>query len=134
MKKNVGTLKMWLVALGFALASAGLSSYMGLSSSYKGQSSFYKGQSTSASAKDNVQGLELPVTKSKLSQTIKRRTAYTVSYNHNNREPNWVAWVLTRDHASGKLPRGDFRDDMDMPSPKGTKADYYNSGFDRGHM
>ena len=60
--------------------------------------------------------------------------AYTVSYNHDTRQPNWVAWSLTRAHASGKLKRGDFEDDMDMPSPKGTKADYYNSGYDRGHL
>ena len=78
--------------------------------------------------------LEIPKTPKGVSSTVKRRTAYTVSYNHDNREPNWVAWVLTSNHASGKLPRGDFQDDMDMPSPKGTKADYYNSGFDRGHM
>lgn len=45
-----------------------------------------------------------------------------------------LAWTLTRAHASGKLKRGDFEDDMDMPSPKGTKADYYNSGYDRGHL
>lgn len=82
----------------------------------------------------DVAGLEIPIYKGKLSQTIKRRTAYTVSYNHDTRQPNWVAWVLTREHASGNLPRADFEDDMDMPSPKGTKADYYNSGYDRGHM
>ena len=68
------------------------------------------------------------------SGTIKRRFAYTVSYNHGTRQPNWVAWTLTRAHASGKLKRGDFEDDMDMPSPKGTKADYFNTGFDRGHL
>ena len=27
-----------------------------------------------------------------------------------------------------------FSNDMDMPSPKGTKADYFNTGFDRGHL
>ena len=70
----------------------------------------------------------------KASGTIRRRFSYTVSYNHNTRQPNWVAWTLTRAHASGKLKRGDFEDDMDMPSPKGTKADYFNTGFDRGHM
>ena len=32
------------------------------------------------------------------------------------------------------MKRGDFEDDMDMPSPKGMKADYYNSGYDRGHL
>ena len=94
-------------------------------------------------------GLEIPVVQKKAvngkaangkaangkaSGTIKRRFAYTVSYNHGTRQPNWVAWTLTRAHASGKLKRGDFEDDMDMPSPKGTKADYFNTGFDRGHL
>lgn len=90
-------------------------------------------------AQVDVPGLEIPVVQkkaanSKASGTIKRRFAYTVSYNHGTRQPNWVAWTLTRAHASGKLKRGDFEDDMDMPSPKGTKADYFNTGFDRGHM
>ena len=81
-----------------------------------------------------VYGLEIPVAPKNLSQTIKQRTSYTVSYNHDTREPNWVAWVLTAEHASGKVQRMDFADDDDMPAPKGTLADYYNSGFDRGHM
>mgnify|MGYP004483902493 FL=1 len=100
-------------------------------------------------AQADAPGLEIPVIQKKAAKgkavngkaanvtgsgTIKRRFAYTVSYNHGTRQPNWVAWTLTRAHASGKLKRGDFEDDMDMPSPKGTKADYFNTGFDRGHM
>ena len=85
-------------------------------------------------AQGDAPGMEIPVSKKKVSQTVKKRFAYTVSYNHDTRQPNWVAWTLTRAHASGKLKRGDFEDDMDMPSPKGTKADYYNSGYDRGHL
>ncbi|EKC77531.1 DNA/RNA non-specific endonuclease, partial [human gut metagenome] len=81
-----------------------------------------------------AQGLEIPVSKVKVSETIKHRLAYTVSYNHDTRQPNWVAWALTGEHASGKLPRGKFADDEEMPAPVGTLADYYNSGFDRGHM
>ena len=150
MKKNVGTLRMWLVALGFVLAFVGLSSSGDLSSVFSEQvsptqdlsSSSSSGakeeargfEPASSSANGDAPGLELPVAKTKLSQTIKHRTAYTVSYNHDTRQPNWVAWALTRAHASGNLKRGDFEDDMDMPSPKGMKADYYNSGFDRGHL
>lgn len=100
-------------------------------------------------AQADALGLEIPVVQKKAAKgkavngkaanvtgsgTIKRRFAYTVSYNHGTRQPNWVAWTLTRAHASGKLKRGDFEDDMDMPSPKGTKADYFNTGFDRGHL
>ena len=85
-------------------------------------------------AQGDASGIEIPVSKKKVSQTIRKRFAYTVSYNHDTRQPNWVAWSLTRAHASGKLKRGDFEDDMDMPSPKGMKTDYYNSGYDRGHL
>ena len=74
-------------------------------------------------AQGDAPGIEIPVSKKKVSQTIRKRFAYTVSYNHDTRQPNWVAWSLTRAHASGKLKRGDFEDDMDMPSPKGMKAD-----------
>lgn len=83
----------------------------------------------------NTDALEIPVyTKGTLSETIKKRYSYTVSYNHQMKNPNWVAWTLTSSHASGKVQRMDFMDDEDMPAPKGYLSDYYNSGFDRGHM
>ena len=97
-------------------------------------STFGLSSSMLPAAQGDAPGMEIPVSKKKVSQTIRKRFAYTVSYNHDTRQPNWVAWTLTRAHASGKLKRGDFEDDMDMPSPKGTKADYYNSGYDRGHL
>ena len=127
MERKSGKIKLWMMAGLIAL----LSSFM--------LSSF----ELPASQAD-APGLEIPVVQKKAangkaangkaSGTIKRRFAYTVSYNHGTRQPNWVAWTLTRAHASGKLKRGDFEDDMDMPSPKGTKADYFNTGFDRGHL
>lgn len=80
-------------------------------------------------------GLELPVyTKGTLSETIKKRYSYTLSYNHDTKNPNWVAWTITSVHASGSVQRMDFIDDKDMPDPKGYLSDYYNSGYDRGHM
>lgn len=97
-------------------------------------SAFGLSSSMVPAAQGDASGIEIPVSKKKVSQTIRKRFAYTVSYNHDARQPNWVAWSLTRAHASGKLKRGDFEDDMDMPSPKGMKADYYNSGYDRGHL
>ena len=112
MKKYLGNFKLWVMALTIAL----FSSFM------------------VPAPQGDVAGVEIPVSKNKISQTIKHRLAYTVSYNHDTREPNWVAWTLTREHASGSLPRGKFQDDEDMPSPKGTISDYFRSGFDKGHM
>ena len=65
-----------------------------------------------------------------------RRTAYTVSYNHETKIPKWVAWHLTADHVDGPLKRKDFdfMDDMSVVDPKGYKSDYYRSGYTRGHM
>lgn len=84
---------------------------------------------------DQVDGMEIPVyTKGTLSETVKKRYSYTVSYNHDTKNPNWVAWTITSAHASGSVQRTDFLDDEDMPSPKGYLSDYYNSGYDRGHM
>ena len=112
MKKYLGNFKLWVMALTIAL----FSSFM------------------VPAPQGDVAGVEIPVSKNKISQTIKHRLAYTVSYNHDTREPNWVAWTLTREHASGSLPRGKFQDDEDMPSPKGTISDYFRTGFDKGHM
>lgn len=84
---------------------------------------------------EQADGLEIPVyTKGTLSETIKKRYSYTLSYNHDTKNPNWVAWTITSNHASGSVQRMDFRDDDDMPGPKGYLSDYYNSGYDRGHM
>ena len=90
---------------------------------------------TEASSKTDIDVLEIPVyTKGTLSETVKKRYSYTVSYNHQTKNPNWVAWTITANHASGKVHRMDFQDDEDMPDPKGYLSDYYNSGYDRGHM
>lgn len=88
-----------------------------------------------ADASSTLDNLEIPVyTRGHLSETVKKRYSYTVSYNHDMKNPNWVAWTLTSSHASGKVQRMDFMDDEDMPAPKAYLSDYYNSGFDRGHM
>lgn len=89
---------------------------------------------TAAGGKNISMAMEIPVSRGEKKQTIKKRSSYTVSYNHETRQPNWVAWVLTADHCAGKVERMGFEDDDDMPSPKGCKSDYYNSGFDKGHM
>ena len=159
MKKKVGTFKIWLLAIAAVVTFSVLPKVSSLATEdqalvvkeNKQEAADAAGDKPSAENKlettgENkpetageganleAQGLEIPVSKVKVSETIKHRLAYTVSYNHDTRQPNWVAWTLTRAHASGKLKRGDFEDDMDMPSPKGTKADYFNTGFDRGHM
>lgn len=64
------------------------------------------------------------------------RTGYVVSYNKTTRLPNWVAWHLTAERTEGSAKRSDvdFAEDTDVPEPRATDWDYYNSGYDRGHM
>lgn len=68
-------------------------------------------------------------------EQILYRKAYVVSYNSSTKNPNWVAWHLTADHADGDIPRqNDFIEDTSVPTPRATLADYRGSGYDRGHM
>ena len=69
-------------------------------------------------------------------EQLLERTAYTASYNEATRLPNWVAWLLTADHANGTLKRPGraYHEDQEVPLPRATDADYRGSGYDRGHM
>ena len=68
--------------------------------------------------------------------TILYRTGYVTSYNSDTRIPNWVGWVLTDEHTSGKNKRDNipFHEDYDVSAPRATHFDYMRSGYDRGHM
>lgn len=62
-------------------------------------------------------------------------TAYTLSYNRQHNQPSWVAYLLTREHALGNLPRKDsFKADPLVEGGSATKDDYKNSGYDKGHL
>lgn len=77
-----------------------------------------------------------PAPSEHLHESVLRRTGYTVSYNKDTRLPNWVAWHLTSGRVEGdaKRPSRAFHEDEDVPLPRATDRDYYNSGYDRGHM
>jgi len=103
--------------------------------------SFYsnpsKGQSENKQVKTSKnQPMEQPAKMDGVSELILKRKGYTVSYNKDTKIPNWVAWHLTKSHANGDLDRHEnlFHEDYDAPMPRVTDDDYYNSGYDRGHM
>lgn len=85
---------------------------------------------------DAREGLEIPAPLTSRDELILKRTGYTVSYNKSLKLPNWVAWHLTADRLAGKAkrPARAFHADNDVPEPRATDADYYNSGYDRGHL
>ena len=85
---------------------------------------------------EDIKGLEIPAPLAGRKEQILRREGYTTSYNSSTRLPNWVAWMLTAEHTQGKHKRGgiDFQEDMEAEGPRAVDWDYYNSGYDRGHM
>lgn len=64
-------------------------------------------------------------------------TGYALAYNREFLTPYWVAWELTSEETSGPISRKDY--DF-IPDPaleeqyQVDKAEYTNSGYDRGHM
>lgn len=80
-------------------------------------------------------GMEIPGKMKNTPEQILHRMAYTVSYNSTTKIPNWVAWHLTAAHVSGSSQRSQemFQEDHQVKNGP-TNSDYFNSGFDRGHM
>lgn len=61
-------------------------------------------------------------------------TGFTVSFNADKRQPNYVAWELTDEETEGEVPRRTkFLTDYRVKGCA-TDADYRRSGYDRGHM
>lgn len=59
---------------------------------------------------------------------------FRVSFNADNKTPNWVAWELLATETDGPEKRYDkFWQDMNVEGCPTTK-DYSNSGYDRGHL
>lgn len=69
-----------------------------------------------------------------LPSRIKKYTGFTVSFNRDNRTPNWVAWELRGADAFAEMKRhSKFWCDDDLDGCPTTR-DYSHSGLDRGHM
>jgi len=83
-----------------------------------------------------AEGLEIPAPLKDRPEQIVARKGYTMSYNKQLKVANWVAWHLTASHTSGPYKRKgvEYLEDMDVPSPRSERSDYWNSGWDRGHQ
>lgn len=69
-------------------------------------------------------------------ETLLRRVAYTANYNAETRQPDWVAWELTKEETRGEHNRQgiNFQEDYAVSGRRATASDYSRSGYDRGHM
>ncbi len=61
---------------------------------------------------------------------------YSLSYNRDKGEPNWVAWRLDSTWVGVAPRQDDFRPDPDLPAGwyQVQTSDYTGGGYDRGHM
>ena len=57
----------------------------------------------------NEEKIEIPLPLKDTSEQILYRKGYTVSYNKDYKIPNWVAWHLTAEHATGPYHRHALR-------------------------
>ena len=60
---------------------------------------------------------------------------YTLLYNEDHEQPDWVAYELTVEEVAGSFKRKDrFRSDPNIKTKSASLADYKGSGYDRGHL
>lgn len=79
--------------------------------------------------------IEKPAPLKGKSDIIMKRKGYIVSYNRENKIPNWVAWHLTSEHVDGKFKRtGGYQEDIEVPIPRANKEDYESTRWSHGHM
>lgn len=66
---------------------------------------------------------------------ILRHTGFTLSYNEQYEEPDWAAYLLTREEVGGDLERtNNFHPDTSVSTGSASLEDYRASGYDRGHL
>lgn len=70
-----------------------------------------------------------------LQDQIIHHVAYTLEYNEQYEQAEWVCYLLTKDRVFGTVNRTDnFRSDPLVETGSATLADYKGSGYDRGHL
>ena len=67
---------------------------------------------------------------------VVRHTWFTLSYNEDHEQAEWVAYELTRDHLNENWAErpNSFRPDPDVRTESATPRDYAGSGYDKGHL
>ncbi len=62
-------------------------------------------------------------------------TQFTLSYNEEHEQAEWVAYELTRDEVAMKQDRCNcFKTDRNLTTKSASKSDYSSTGFDLGHL
>ena len=73
--------------------------------------------------------------KSILDEQIIDHFGYSLSYNEDHEQANWVIYELTDNEVSGGVKRkNQFRSDPKVKTASASLSDYRGSGYDRGHL
>lgn len=82
----------------------------------------------------HIDGLDRVAMPSAVPSQLKEYEGFALSFNRQNRTPNWVAWELLGDETAGVHSRSDkfWQDQALADCPE--SGDYTRSGYDRGHM
>lgn len=68
-------------------------------------------------------------------EEVIHHSALSLVYNEKHEQAKWVAHIITPDVKDGNVSRtNDFRQDSLVTTKTAVKKDYWNSGFDRGHL
>lgn len=125
----------WLVPV--LLVLSGIFIIVFYSSCSKAESSIdNKGGDTEEAngSKPHYPSLETVTLPENLPSQIKEYTGFTVSFNKDNKTPNYVAWELLDEEAYGSVGRtNNFWTDEELEGCPST-YDYSRSGYDRGHL
>lgn len=66
---------------------------------------------------------------------IVQHSAFLLSYNEDHEQANWVMHIVPKDVITGTVTRtNDFRTDSSVSTGTANVADYWDSGYDRGHL
>jgi endonuclease G, mitochondrial len=69
------------------------------------------------------------------SEEVVYHTGFTLSYNEEHEQANWVAYELSYDKIGGSEKRTNkFLPDPNVSTQTANDKDYYKSGYDRGHL
>ncbi|MFY0675076.1 MAG: DNA/RNA non-specific endonuclease [Bacteroidia bacterium] len=78
---------------------------------------------------------DLVIPKVEDNDLIIKRIAYTLSFNEEHEQAEWVAYTLSKSEVMGDAKRKDnFKADGDINSGSASLGDYKRSGYDRGHL
>lgn len=134
-KQNTGSFIRWIVILGLvilATSSGKLKSYINWEAIEQDTKALLPETTAISSLPE---GLEIPAPTTGKQGQIICHTGYTLSYDTKNKNPQWVAWELTKAETQGREKRSDsFQEDPLVKGTKVTNTDYVGSGYDRGHM